>query len=290
MKKCGCMLLVLVMLLVSCADAASDDAPVSGDTLATAAPMVETETALEEIDWGETEVEEVIPPEEVMVVEPDPPPPSEYIGQIECLVHSMDYHSYPDVFIEYVGSDAFNEWLQSREKRYEDCAFNDGFPYFIRDFGITEETYYQLHEDTISAYRYDHPAELIFHGTEEEIEAYYRDLEGNRVRSLKNQYIDEFKHFLAEKADSEIENLRTTSIEEIYRATSMTEDELSDFIRDFNSRGDGHRYHISMDLIFTAESELDIFVEAPPEGKTEAPSADIEWGEPEEVVVVEPIG
>ncbi len=301
MKKYILVLLAFVLSLASCADTSSTDTPASGQDLAQPPAKSVAETSSEDIDWGETEHDVVIPPEEEVIVEPtDTSVFGSELGSVGgCTVHTPDFHTIRYVFVEYVGMEAFNEWKENHNKiqmpsyaeNGEDyCPYMFNFPDFIKDFSITEEIYYQLHEDTMSYYAYDHPAALIFHGTEEEIEAWYRDFEGSRIRMAKKEYIQELKRALASRAEREIENLRTAAFEELYRAAALTEDELSDILRGIHSTKYSFPVHIDKDLIFTATSEFDIFAEGPPEIDPDAPLMDIDWGEPEEVILIEPIG
>lgn len=183
---------------------------------------------------------------------------NEYGGIIECPVHSMDYHSFDDVFIQYVGSDAFNEWLdeQTESGSQDDCLFGFGFPDFIEDFDITEETYYSLFEDTMSSYMYDHPAELLFDGTHEEVEAYYRDIEACSIRLEQKQCIMELKQALAEKADAIIPNIRTISIGELRSVSGLTESEFQTVVQNINSTKS--YINISADNIDSVVSEKDM--------------------------------
>ncbi len=212
---------------------------------------------------------------------------NDFGGIVECPVHSIDYHAFDDALIQYVGSDAFDEWLHIQEEKgsNDDCLFGYGFPDFIKDFQISEDTYYSLFEDTISYYMYDHPTELLFHGTEDEIEAYYRDLENNRLRLAKKQCIFELKEALVRNSGNKIDNLRDVSIEELYLASSLSENELADIIKSINAPK--QYVQIAEDLIFTAKSENDMFIEIPasarqPKLATEDPETDFE-------MVVEPV-
>lgn len=216
-------------------------------------------------------------------------------GIIECPVHSIDYHSFDDVFIQYVGDEVFYEWIRSQEENEsdDDCLFGYGFPDFIKHFGITEETYYRLFEDTISSYMYDHPAELLFHGTEEEIETYYRDLEANKVRIEEKLCVLELKQALVDKAVRKIDNIRTAKVAELYNASSLSEDELLAIIQNINRTK--LYVNISPEKTIEAKSESDIFVEAPNTNSSvdniiRGASEVIEWGEPDVEVVIEPVG
>ncbi len=106
----------------------------------------------------------------------------------------------------------------------------------------------------------------------------------------KKQYMEELKDAFARRAEGEIENLRTATFEELYRAAALTEDDLDEILQGIHSTKYSFPVHISKDLIFTAASEFDIFAEGPPEIDPDAPLMDIDWGEPEEVILIEPIG
>lgn len=131
--------------------------------------------------------------------------PVSYGGIVECPIHSIDYHSFDSAFIEYVGEEAFNAWIDAQTDKLGtgECLFGYGFPDFLEAFSISEEVYKELYEDAFAYYMYDHPdAELMYHGTKEEIEAWYRKGEDNAIRLEEKQCLMEYEQALAELPDT----------------------------------------------------------------------------------------
>lgn len=144
--------------------------------------------------------------------------PVSYGGIVECPIHSIDYHSIDSAFIEYVGEEAFSAWIDAQTDKLGtgECLFGYGFPDFLEAFSISEEVYKELYEDAFAYYMYDHPdAELMYHGTKEEIEAWYRKGEDNAIRLEEKQCLMEYEQALAELSSTISTDTISEEIEQI---------------------------------------------------------------------------
>lgn len=139
--------------------------------------------------------------------------PISYGGIVECPIHSFD-----SAFIEYVGEEAFSAWIDAQTDTLGtgECLFGYGFPDFLEAFSISEEVYKELYEDAFAYYMYDHPdAELMYHGTKEEIEAWYRKGEDNAIRLEEKQCLMEYEQALAELSSTISTDTISEEIEQI---------------------------------------------------------------------------
>lgn len=165
--------------------------------------------------------------------------PVSYGGIVECPIHSIDYHSFDSAFIEYVGEEAFSAWIDAQTDKLGtgECLFGYGFPDFLEAFSISEEVYKELYEDSFAYYMYDHPdAELMYHGTKEEIEAWYCKGEDNAIRLEEKQCLMEYEQALAELSST----ISTDTI-----SSDMISEEIEQIVEKINN---GKQYvHIVLD-------------------------------------------
>ena len=146
-----------------------------------------------------------------------------------CKVHPEDYHSIPGMLIEYVGQEKMDEW---REK-CKGLEGEDGCPWyfslinFVKDFDIPYEVF------VVKAELTGHPsvdAELLYFGTDEEIEEHFRDLEKFAKDYIKTEHLLKLGFNLEEKyADKLTEYADRTvmfSIPELVVYGGITKDEL----------------------------------------------------------------
>lgn len=200
--------------------------------------------------------------------------PVSYGGIVECPIHSIDYHSFDSAFIEYVGEDAFSAWIDTQTDKLGtgECLFGYGFPDFLEAFSISEEVYKELYEDAFAYYMYDHPdAELMYHGTEEEIEAWYRKGEDNAIRLEEKQCLMEYEQALAELSD--------TISSDAISSDTISEAEIEQIIKKINN---GKQYvHIVVD----EGNDVSVMRIADASEEVEIAVANTEETEPPDVVV-----
>lgn len=85
--------------------------------------------------------------------------------------HYSAYHNFPSLLINMVGESQFNDWLKTQVGK---TACGPNIVQFIRDFGITEAQFEQMFlHDASLFYGGDYNLEILFHGSDAEIEAYY---------------------------------------------------------------------------------------------------------------------
>jgi hypothetical protein len=137
-----------------------------------------------------------------------------FFGEI-LEVHLDNYHMFPGNFIDYVGKDNFNKWIEQNDKINFD---KNGYPIledgcsipkcniyeFIKYFNVSEEEFYDLWYYSWSYYLYDYNIDILYNGDKEQIEEYYRrdyneysqmmavrESEYNFILDLKSLYFDD---------------------------------------------------------------------------------------------------
>ena len=106
-------------------------------------------------------------------------------GEVLTEVHLMDYHTFAGYYIDYVGQENFNKWIeQSDVVNYDERGnpiFENGCSVpkctiyeFIKYFGISREEFYDLWYYSRVYYLWDHDPDLLFSDDIELIDKYYR--------------------------------------------------------------------------------------------------------------------
>lgn len=193
MKKIICLIVSAMMIslcLFSCGNSAKpNDTEKENDTVAVmqnvnddddeneAAP--DSTPAAEVTDNGEGEADEQYSSDEIYDTE-------------HCQVHNRLYHSITQSFVEcgLATADEITAWGDYAVEQEKELGTVDGCPWsyyniknFIRDMGFTREQVEEVFDSDLLSV---HDVDLLFDGTDEEIEAYYRDLDA-REKSMKRQ-------------------------------------------------------------------------------------------------------
>lgn len=95
-----------------------------------------------------------------------------------CEVHGFDYHSYSGELIDYVGNDAFMDWIEANDSPpgRDGCPFGGNVYRFIHEFDIPRAVF----EDRLYRWGFwntDYPVDLLYGADAEAVDAYYRDYE-----------------------------------------------------------------------------------------------------------------
>ncbi|MBQ8524843.1 MAG: hypothetical protein IJ457_09495 [Clostridia bacterium] len=150
-------------------------------------------------------------------------------GELKCKVHYL-YHNFAGSLIDYVGQDKFDEWLESvseTEDLSEDCPCNANIKNFIDYFDIPYEVFV-VKGNLTGHLEYD--PEILYFGTEEEIEAHFRDFEKFAKDYIITEHLLKLGFNLEEKyADKLTEYADRTvrfSIPELVVYGGITKDEL----------------------------------------------------------------
>ncbi len=189
------------------------------------------------------------------------------IGGTEfCTVHHAAYHMIPGWLIEYVGKDKFEEWQNSLTVDGSNVP-SDGCN---RAASIkTVIDYFNIPEDIFSEYC-TYPIDcvynlkVLYHGTEEEIDLYYRDTEFFRHASDRSGHYDKFLEIIWFDYEKEIAklglnqslyNIFTLSPPEVVQRLNITRDELEEiFKRAADNRisvhGVCYTYEYNLEMIY----------------------------------------
>lgn len=114
------------------------------------APVV---SSLPEPDNAQSEMVSDAPSEPSQTVPESSTSSEEGVGGITiCYTHTFTYHSIEAPLINYVGFDAFNEWLDSLGRNFNEWNFRDNcnIVAFVEHFQIPKETFISLTREGVS--------------------------------------------------------------------------------------------------------------------------------------------
>ncbi len=153
-------------------------------------------------------------------------------GSTGCQVHGIEYHSIPSSLVNYVGdSGAVAEWLASVTKNITDegCPSSTANIYgFIEYFKIPKNIFIELYNE--QTMRCDYPIDLLYSGTADEVDAYYRTFDSDKeLEKIKWSNLNELKMdvvaLICEKSGESL-NFRKHSIIELMKIAEISPKEL----------------------------------------------------------------
>lgn len=114
------------------------------------------------------------------------PESTENSGQVNggtriCTAHPISYHSYLNEFIKYVGEENYNEWTKKYESESQEfndngCLWKHNIHTFIKEFNFPQDVFVEiLNSNPFIYYTDDYNVDLLYNGSEEEIDTYYRN-------------------------------------------------------------------------------------------------------------------
>lgn len=113
------------------------------------------------------------------------------------------FHSIPSALSDYVGSDKFSEWYNSTQA--EDvsdpgisCGRYCNIKNFIRDFQLPREVFERFLTNENAAYQCDYDLDILYGGTDAEIDEYYLNTEARLGKVLRNRFISSLKSVMLE--------------------------------------------------------------------------------------------
>ena len=105
----------------------------------------------------------------------------DYTGEIpdECAhanTYTDSYHSFDSLLIQYVTSEKFNEWVNSKVIPSAICPYDSQNIYeFIKHFAFPRDAFEDLYYNTSMYYTHDYDIDLLFSGDAERINEYYEN-------------------------------------------------------------------------------------------------------------------
>jgi len=186
-----------------------------------------------------------------------------------CDVHHYDYHMFPYDLVMCVGMDEVNAWLAECEKNadadavciYAECNIKT----FIEKFDISREVF-ELNGDLVHFAAYD--TELLYTGSDEEIEQYFSQVSTLRDESIKaqsyafleNWFVNKYTSVVMSMLELDEDGVRSPepSVPELVQAAGLSRSELESVIADMDAKtlqvcGKALRYDYDLDVIFEAD-------------------------------------
>ncbi len=218
--------------MVSCASTTETVSTIDAPEFTPATVAVEEEV--------ETILEEAMVLEESIVIETIDASLDGPVQEVEksyCTVHTEDYHQYDYDLVEYIGEESFFAWIDEKDAQEHegDCPLGCGFPDLVKEFHVPKEILWNMYNEAYMYYTHDHDIELLYTGTEAEIEAHYRDMEGSRKRHEAKDCLLELKIGLINHVDGDVGTIRQVSLKELMEHSGMTNDEIIKRIESINA-------------------------------------------------------
>ncbi|MBQ4055103.1 MAG: hypothetical protein IJD17_05255 [Clostridia bacterium] len=270
MKRIIALLLLLLMLfnLASCNNS-SNETEIDG-------------TYIESIDDTLLKADEVDQPsndtEEINDSDPADTEENSYSangGTGDCTVHSVVYHGFPYDLIETIGEEKFDNWLENCKKKSEDyndngCIYASNIYDFVHDLNIPKEAFVDFYNRSGYYYLRDYDIDLLYDGTAEENDAYYRDyLERENTIMAKRGAFDHVKGYIFTTRMSELikvlgEDLSSgkVSLAEMVYILDMPREELESIIAQSKELVPYLlRYDYDLDLIYNQREYVEELIE-----------------------------
>ena len=153
-------------------------------------------------------------------------------GSTGCQIHGVEYHAIPNSLVNYVGdSKLVSEWLVNvtENKSADGCpGINASIYGFLVHFEVPKSIFIELYNN--QTMRYDYPIDLLYSGSAEEIDAYYRTVdEDKELEKIKWSNLNSLKMDLValiRDKTGESLNYRKHSVIELVSMSGLSEKEL----------------------------------------------------------------
>ncbi|MBP9988874.1 MAG: hypothetical protein KBT46_05175 [Ruminococcus sp.] len=185
-----------------------------------------------------------------------------------CKVHGYGYHMYPALWTEYVGEEEFNKWYNEVEKDYvyttTDCPCKSSNIYeFIKYFNIPKEKTIEFYNSTTRYYYHNTiDIDLLYDGTAEENDRYYRELFNDYAERYRKNNFSSMKVVLIQRNQEVLDSYLGTlahcdniSIIEAILAAGISREQMEENIKEANS------YMPDVDLKIAYDYDLDLVYE-----------------------------
>ena len=181
----------------------------------------------------------------------------------ECSVHGDDYHTVPAIFINYLGvQDDMNVWFSAKDTPSEDgCLWpNKNIYEFIHRYNLPKSVFIEEYNaGRACGLHRDYPIDLLFDGTADEVEEYYRKNDQKRaLDSIKWKNFREIKSDIGFIARDKIEkslSVNDYSIIQLIKYAEITVEELRSMISDqAERRGTESVYSMCFDYDYSMMS------------------------------------
>lgn len=153
-----------------------------------------------------------------------------------CSVHGDEYHTYPEALIKLVGESKFNEWKKEAEKTGtgDECSHGDENIYnLIHALNVKKDDFIELY-NTDKSMIGDYPIDLLFDGSADEVDAYYRaSTAAVRAKAGARKTFVEMKEYIVKSKGlgDFIDNVMEFSLPEILLVTDFTAEDFADYKR-----------------------------------------------------------
>lgn len=198
-------------------------------------------------------------------------------GTALCKVHEEIYHMVPDFLAELRDANEMFEWAnslkidESKVKSTTECPYEYNIKLLIDKFGITKEEFIEAYPFT-SAGAVD--VDLLYNGTAEEIDGYYRNfgyfsIESKRVGHYDYLFGEIFTAYYDEIYDmsKNKDMLEYIPVPELVVMLDIDRDELIKYIdlatqKSMETHGECYTFDYDLDMLYGADGEIILEIDA----------------------------
>lgn len=233
------------------------------ETTATVTTDFNAENDLPETDETDVEVTSVEPDtddtgSEITSVEPETSETDEIpvyvpVDETWCYIHSLEFHSFTDALIDYVGNDELMSWIEggyARTSEIENCPFHCNIYNFIKEFEVPREVFEASYYGTADYYWDDHNIDLLYGDDMEAVNEYYTSHSDREEEREKYSSLGEIKFgidgYAMMSSDEKMQEFFETycknnaivdwSIADFVKATGIEKGDLQALIEDITVR------------------------------------------------------
>ena len=181
-------------------------------------------------------------------------------GAYPCTIHDDYMHVWDDFFtLELMTQEDARAWFDYAHEKDLEIGNNDGCPYryttikqFIDDNGFTRE---EVEAASENCRTFVHDIDLLFDGTDEEIEAYYMDTSSRYKSFVRQTQVLELYIYIQFANEESLKNSpRNLSIIELVKYYDLDRETLEGYIAERNKhweeRKDKEIPNFNLDLIY----------------------------------------
>lgn len=193
-----------------------------------------------------------------------------------CNVHSEAYHGFPHELIEHTNEEEYREWFDTNEKMSENyndngCIWTANIYDFVHELNIPKEVFVDFYNRSGYYYYRDYDIDLLYNGTAEENDAYYRDYsERENTVMAKRGAFDQVKGYIITTRFAELQqalgekmtSFGNVSLAEAVYVLEMSREELEAIIAQSKELVPNVlRYDYDLDLIYNQREYVEGLIE-----------------------------
>ncbi len=176
-------------------------------------------------------------------------------GYTKCVIHNESYHFIDMVFVNYVGVEAYNEWIASLDdydiaiSTDDVCTSEWNIVDMIKYFNIDKENFFILYNNNPCYYYTIYDIDILYGGDDKKIEEFFKNYDYNDFEYAWRTSEYEFKLILQEIIDTvnlnngvtpgDV-NLRQTNIANLINKSGISRENAVNILNNINIKYDSN--------------------------------------------------